>query len=135
MRRTWLRIAFGALSAIGVLAGALPAYGHHSFAAYYYEDQTVSIEGDLVELDYLNPHAWIHIAAPDKNGFVQRVSAEWSNPGRLNQQGITKETLKPGDRLVLTGSPARDPGGFKMHLKRIDRRSDGWTWIGRGQLR
>jgi hypothetical protein len=135
VKRTWLNIAFGVSSAIAVLAGALPAYGHHAFAAYYVEDRTISIEGDLVELDYLNPHAWIHVAAPDKSGRVQRVSAEWSNPGRLNQQGITRDTLKIGDRLILTGSPARDPDVYKMHVKRIDRPSDGWQWIGRGQTR
>ena len=126
---------FWMIVALALVVCSTPLRGHHAFAAHYLEDQSVSIEGTLTEFDYLNPHAWIHIAALDKNGFVQRVSAEWSNPGRLNQQGITKDTLKPGDRLILTGSPARDPGGFKMHLKRIDRRSDGWTWIGRGQLR
>lgn len=135
MKRTRVNISFGLFSAIGVLAGALPAYSHHSFAAYYVEDQTISIEGNLVELDYLNPHAWIHVAAPDKSGRVQRVSAEWSNPGRLNQQGITRDTLKIGDHLILSGSPSRDPDAYKMHVKRIDRPSDGWKWLGRGQTR
>ena len=132
MRRTWLNISFGAL---GVLAGALPADGHHSFAAYYLEDQSISVEGNMVELDYRNPHAWLHIVAPDNSGKVQRVSAEWANPGRLHQQGITRDTLKPGDRLIVTGSPARDPSEYKMHLKRIERPADGWKWIGRGQPR
>jgi hypothetical protein len=103
MTRTWLILALAAV------AGAAPASGHHAFAASYLEDQTVSIEGELVELDYRNPHAWVHIAARDNNSRVQRVSAEWSNPGRLKQQGIDKDTLKPGDRLVVTGSPSRNP--------------------------
>jgi hypothetical protein len=127
--RTWIILT------VGVLAAALPAYGHHSFAAYYLEDQTIAVEGDLVQIDYLNPHAWLHLAAADTSGQVQRVSGEWSNPGRLNQQGITRDTLKPGDRLIFTGSPSRDPDQYKMHLKRIERPSDGWKWIGRGQPR
>ena len=134
MTRTGLavRIAFTTLSAIVCV---LPAHGHHAFAAYYFEDRSMTVEGDLVEFDYRNPHAWVHIAAQDASGHVRRVSAEWSNPGRLNQQGITKTTLKPGDRLILTGSPGRDPSESKMHVKRIERPADGWKWIGRGQPR
>ncbi len=127
MTRTWMILALGAV------VSTVPAYGHHAFAAYYLEDQTVSIEGQLTEFDYLNPHAWLHIASTDSNGIVQRVSAEWSNPGRLKQQGITKETLKPGDRVIMTGSPARNPSEYKIHLKRLERPADGWAWIGRGQ--
>lgn len=133
--RTWLKISFGALGAVGGLVSAIPAYSHHSFAAYYFEDRTITIEGTLVELDYRNPHVWIHIAAQDNNGRVGRVSAEWSNPSRLSQQAITKDTLKPGDRLIMTGSPPRDPTEYKMHVKRIERPADGWKWIGRGQPR
>ena len=135
MTRTWIGIAFAALGAAGVLAGARPAYGHHSYAALYFEDQTVSIEGDVVEFSYQNPHTWVHVSAPDKSGQRQRVGAEWANPGRLSQQGIGKETLRPGDHVIVTGSPARDPSAYTLHLKRIERPADGWKWIGRGESR
>jgi hypothetical protein len=118
-----------------VVAGGIPLAGHHAFAAYYFEDQSVSIEGDVVELDYRNPHAWVHIHAVDVGGRVQRVSAEWASPGRLSQQGVHKETLKPGDRVIITGSPSRNESEYKMHLKAIERRGDGWKWAGRGGQR
>ena len=127
MTRTWLILA------VAALVGALPAYGHHSFAASYLEDQTISVEGELIELDYRNPHAWVHVSARDLSGRMQKVGAEWASASRLKLQGITTETLKPGDRLILTGSPSRDPSQYRMHLKRIERPADGWTWIGRGQ--
>ncbi len=129
MRRRLLILTFS------VLAGGISVHGHHSFAAYYAEDQTVSIEGDLAVFEYRNPHAWVHIESRDNFGQVQRVSAEWANPGRLSQQGVTRETLKPGDRLILTGSPSRNPAEYKMHLKRVVRPADGWTWAGRGERR
>jgi Family of unknown function (DUF6152) len=128
--RTWLVL----LAALALL-GTVPASGHHSFAAYYFEDQSVAIEGDVVELDYRNPHAWVHVMALDLNGKTQKVSAEWASPGRLNQQGITKDTLKPGDRVIITGSPSRDESAYKLHLKGIERRADGWKWVGRGPQR
>jgi hypothetical protein len=128
--RTRLNIALGALGTAGALAVAIPASGHHSWAAAYLEDRTISIEGDVVELDYQNPHAWIHVSASDSSGRMQKYGAEWANPSRLNQQGITRETVKPGDRVILTGSPARDPSEYRLHLKRIERPADGWKWIG-----
>ena len=122
---------------IGAIAclGTGPAYGHHAFGAYYFEDQSISIEGDIVELDYRNPHAWLHLHATDISGKMQKVSAEWASPGRLSQQGINRDTLKPGDRVVITGSPSRDESQYKIHLKGIERRADGWKWIGRGPQR
>lgn len=126
MTRTWC-VVFGAC----LLVGAVPASGHHSFAAHYHEDQSISVEGDIVEFEYVNPHAWVHVEAADLSGRAQRVSAEWASPGRLKQQGITKATLRAGDRVILTGSPSRTESEYKMHLKAIERRADGWKWSGR----
>jgi hypothetical protein len=115
--------------AVSLLLGAL-ASGHHSFAAYYFEEQTVTIEGDVAEFDYRAPHAWLYVMAPDAQGQVQRFSAEWANPRRLTGDGITRDKLKAGDRVIITGSPGRTPLEYKIHLKRIQRPADGWTWSG-----
>jgi hypothetical protein len=118
-----------------IVAAGAPAYAHHSFAAFYNEDQTVSIDGTIVELEYRNPHAWVRVDARDNDGKMQRIGAEWANPGRLAQQGILHDTLKPGDHVIVTGSPSRNPSELKMHLKGIVRVSDGWKWVGRGDRR
>jgi hypothetical protein len=119
-----------ALALLALTAGS-PASAHHSFAAFYNEDQSVSVQGTIVELAYKNPHAWVHFDARDNDGKVQRIGAEWANPGRLAQQGILQDTLKPGDHVIITGSPSRNPSEPKMHLKGIVRVSDGWKWAGR----
>jgi hypothetical protein len=121
---------FLGLLGLGAAAGSIPAYGHHSFAAYYFEDQSISVEGELVEFEYRSPHAWVHIMAQDGEGQIRRVSAEWANPNRLRQQGIAKDTLKPGDRLILRGSPGRNASENRLHLKGIERPADGWRWGG-----
>ena len=118
------------------VAAAVPLSAHHSFAAYYFEDQSMTITGEVVEFEYRSPHAWLHVSAPDSSGQVRRYAAEWANPNRLGQQGITRDTLQPGDRVVVSGSPGRTPGEFKMHLKGIERPADGWAWRGnRGRRR
>jgi hypothetical protein len=123
--RTWFILP------VVALLGALPAYAHHSFASYYFEDQTVSIEGELVEFEYRAPHAWVYLMARDPQGQMQKYSAEWANPNRLSRDGITKDTLKPGDRVVITGSPGRNAVEYKVHLKGVERPADGWSWKGR----
>jgi hypothetical protein len=71
--------------------------------------------------------------APDPGGQVRRYSAEWANPNRLNQQGIRRDTLRPGDHVVIVGSPGRPGNEYKIHLKGIERPADGWTWRGRNR--
>jgi hypothetical protein len=111
---------------------ALPSYAHHSFAAHYFEEQSVTIQGELVEFEYKSPHAWVHVMVKDEKGQAQRFSAEWANPNRLQQLKITKDTLKAGDYVVITGSPGRNSSERKIHLKGIERPEDGWNWRGRG---
>ena len=114
-----------------VLGSAPVISGHHSFAAHYFEEQSVTVQGTLLEFEYRAPHAWVHLSVADDSGAVRRYSAEWSNPNRLSREGITKETLKAGDRLVVTGSPGRNASENRIHLKRIERPTDGWNWRGR----
>jgi Family of unknown function (DUF6152) len=124
MRRTLLVLLAGAVAA------SLPLDAHHSFAAYYFEDQSVTITGAVDEFEYRSPHAWLHVMAADSGGQMRRYSAEWANPNRLTQQGITRDTLKPGDRVVVVGSPGRKGSEYKLHLKGIERPADGWQWRG-----
>jgi hypothetical protein len=116
---------------LAVVAVSARASAHHSFAAFYVEDQSISIEGVVTEFHYVNPHAWVYISARDIEGVWRTVGAEWSNPARLAQAQIKKDTVKPGDHVIITGSPSRDAQDYKIHLKRIVRPSDGWTWAGR----
>ena len=120
------------LLVVTLLAGlSAPVGGHHSFASYYFEDQSVMIEGEVAGFNYTAPHAWVYLMAPDETGTVRRFSAEWANPNRLARDGITRETLRNGDRVRITGSPGRTAAEYKIHLKRIERPADGWSWGGR----
>ena len=103
---------------------------HHSFAAEYFEDKTMTVTGQLVQFDYRAPHAWVHVRAVDEQNREQTYAAEWANPSRLTRDKVTKETLQPGDMLIVTGSPSRDPQNRRLHLKRVERPSDGWKWEG-----
>ena len=111
-----------------VLGFAVAASGHHSFAAYYFEDQSIQIEGEIVEVQFKAPHTWVHVTAREPSGSEKRYAAEWANPSRLERDGMTKDTLKVSDVVRIWGSPSRDPSDGRIHLKRIMRPSDGWEW-------
>jgi len=106
---------------------------HHSFASTYLEDQVIAIEGDLVDVIYRNPHSFIHVMAPDGAMHMRLWAVEASNRGQLRLQGVFEETLKPGDHLVITGSPGRDAGAWRLRLRTIVRPKDGWRWSAPGQ--
>jgi hypothetical protein len=110
------------------VAAGVPASAHHSFAAHYFEEQTISIEGELVQFDYRSPHAWVHVMAKDDEGGILRFAAEWAGPTRLSQRGVMADTLKPGDWVIVSGSPGRNPSERRIHLKSIKRPADGWSW-------
>jgi hypothetical protein len=117
---------FAALALAVAAAQAIPA--HHSFPAYYFEQQMVTVTGELVEFDYRAPHVWVKVKGRDAAGQEQVFSAEWSNPNRLARDGVTKTTLRIGDVLVIAGSPGRKPEEYRLHLKAVQRPADGWEW-------
>lgn len=122
------RAAFAVV--LGIVVAGTAAGAHHSFAAFYFEDQSVTLEGQVVRYEFRNPHTWLHFTVRDEEGIERTYAAEWSNPNRLRAQGVTQDTLRPGDIVVVTGSPGRNASEYTLHLKQISRAADGWSWSG-----
>ena len=110
------------------LAVAAPAYAHHSFSATYREKDSVTIEGELVQLDFRNPHSFVHVNVKEKDGTTVRYAIEWGGVGQLGQQGVTRETLKVGDHVIISGAPGRNPADHRIRMVNLKRPSDGFTW-------
>ena len=130
MTRKLMMFLGAAAFAAAVIYATAPAYAHHSFAATYFEDKTDTIEGDLVQFLYRNPHSFVHVEGKDKDGNVVRYAVEWGAGLQLNRQGVTRETLKPGDHVIITGNPGRNPEDHRLRMRTITRPSDGWKWGG-----
>ena len=104
---------------------------HHSFAATYFEDKQEKVEGDLVQFLFRNPHSFVHLEVKEPNGQVVRYAVEWGGGGQLGRQGVTRDTLKVGDHVVIIGNPGRNPEDHRLRMIRLQRPSDGYTWGGR----
>lgn len=114
--------------ALAILAIGAQAWAHHSFAATYIEEQSVTIEGELVQFLLRNPHSFVHVNVKEKDGAVVRYVVEWGSPTQLGGQGVTRDTLKPGDMVVISGNPGRDASDHRIRLLKFRRPSDGWSW-------
>ena len=101
---------------------------HHFFAATYIEDRAVTIEGELEQVVFRNPHSFVQMTVKERDGMVVRYSIEWSGAAQLGGQGVTRETLKLGDRLVISGNPARNPSDHRVRMISLRRPSDGFGW-------
>ena len=128
-RLTIVILVFGAVG----FAFAVPLVAHHSFAATYMEEKTETIEGDLVQFVFRNPHSFVHLECADASGQKIRYAVEWASGSSLNGQGITRETLKFGDHVIVTGQPGRNDEDHRMRMRSITRPADGWKWAGNFQ--
>jgi hypothetical protein len=112
----------------GLLMCGMAAFAHHSLGATYESDKEIKLEGKIVQLLLRNPHSFLQIDVPDKDGSMQRWSLEWRGSGQLGQAGIKRDTLKSGDDVVITANPSRTKGDNRGALKTLHRTSDGFGW-------
>src|SRR5580765_7768300 len=117
------------LSAVTLLTlGGGLIFAHHSASATYVQGKSVKIEGTLKEFIWRNPHSFMKVQAPDEKGEMQMWVIEGAAPQQWTEQGLTTNTLRPGDRVIITGQPGRAAEDHRLLLERVERPSDGFKW-------
>jgi hypothetical protein len=111
-----------------VVAGAAAA--HHSFAATYDSSREAIIEGEVAQFLFRNPHSMVQVLAPDETGEIRRWAIEWAGVNVLTGEGISRDTLRIGDRVVVRGNPGRVAADHRLRMLSIRRPIDGWEWRG-----
>lgn len=107
---------------------AVPAAAHHSFAAVYQAGETMQIEGKVAQFQFRNPHSVLHVLVTDDSGGTTRWAVEWQGATQLGARGVTGATLRPGDPVIVTGTPGRVAEEHRMLLVTIKRTTDGFGW-------
>ena len=108
------------LLAAGLLAGS--AQAHHSLAGYD-SAQPRELTGVVAEFGFIQPHPYLTIVI-EAAGPKQVWRLEMDNLNELRDIGLTRDSFKPGERVLVRGDPQRD-GSPRMYLRRLDRPSDG----------
>jgi len=116
------------LLTLAALLASASVWGHHSFAAVYLEDEEITIEGTLVQFLWRNPHTLVHVMVEGNDGAMTRWVVEWGSLTQLGASGVSRDTLRPGDHIVINGNPGRNPADNRMRLLNFQRPSDGLTW-------
>jgi hypothetical protein len=96
------------IASIAFLTSGLPALAHHAFANEYDESNPITLEGVVTRIDWENPHVHYYLDVTQPDGTVVNWSCETGGPNRLERRGWTHDTLKPGDKIVVHGFPAKD---------------------------
>ena len=113
------------LTLVMTLGGTL-AQGHHSIAAAYDRDRPVKLDGVLVQFAMVQPHPYVVVEIKDGRDTA-RWRGELDNRWELVAIGMNEETLKPGDRVVLSGSIGRNQPRT-LYVWRLDRPADGFWY-------
>jgi hypothetical protein len=100
------------------------AAAHHSTVAIYDSTRSTTLTAVVRAFRFVNPHPWVEAETIDASGRRSEWKLEMDNRFELVQIGMTADTLRPGDRLVVSGRPARD-GSSALYVRRLERPADG----------
>jgi hypothetical protein len=104
MKKALLVLATAGLALLAVV----PARAHHAFAAEFDADKPVKLKGTVTKMEWINPHAWIHIDVKGEDGTVTNWMIEAAAPNSLLRRGWNKNSLPAGTEILVEGFQAKD---------------------------
>lgn len=103
--KLWLGLAVaGGIAALGTAT----TMAHHAFAAEFDANRPVNLRGKVTKVEWINPHAWIHLDHVKEDGTTEAWMVEGGTPNTLLRRGITKDSLKIGTEIVVRGYQSKD---------------------------
>ena len=96
------------ISGGALLAAAASLWGHHAFGAEFDPNAPIKLRGKVVKLEWVNPHAWIHIEITKPDGTKEVWMVEGGTPNTLLRRGLTRESLTYGTELIVDGYQTKD---------------------------
>ena len=90
------------------LVGVSRVYAHHAFGAEFDPNLPLLLKGPVVRVEWINPHTWIHVEVTKKDGTKEIWMVEGGTPNSLLRRGLKRDTLKPGQMVIVDGYQAKD---------------------------
>ncbi len=94
------------------LAVGAPLFAHHAFSAEFDAARPIHLEGTVTKMEWINPHAWVHLSVKGEDGTEIVWMIEGGTPNTLMRRGFTKDSLAPGTQIIVDGYQAKD-GSYK----------------------
>jgi len=107
-----------AIAAVAAGAATLPALAHHSFAAEFDAASPIELTGTVTKVAWANPHTFFFMDVENASGEIESWALEMGSPNGLMRRGWTRDTMKIGDVVTVTGSRAKD-GSFKGNARSV----------------
>ena len=110
MRTTRFVAASGAclILTLVIAVGATPLLAHHAFASEFDAKKPIRFTGTVTKMEWINPHAWIHVSVKKPDGTVEEWMIETGTPNTLLRRGLTKESLPNGTEITVDGYQSKD---------------------------
>ena len=96
------------VAGFGLLLSAVPVLAHHAFAAEFDAKKPLNLRGTITRMEWINPHAWIHMDVKGPDGTVVNWMIEAGTPNTLFRRGFTKDSLAVGTEIVVDGYQSKD---------------------------
>jgi hypothetical protein len=98
------------LAVTAAFSTSYEAWAHHAFSAEFDAKTPVTLRGEVTKVEWINPHAWVHLVVEQEDGSAVEWMVEAGTPNTLLRAGLNKNSLPIGSEIVVRGYQSKDRG-------------------------
>jgi hypothetical protein len=117
------------VAGIGLWLATVPLHAHHAFNSEFDSKKPIKLRGTVTKMEWINPHAWIHVDVKKPDGTVEKWMIEAGTPNTLFRRGFTKNSLHAGTEVLIDGYQSKD-GSLRANGRDLTLRNGQTLFLG-----